>query len=116
MLVEEKDGHLGLPKGHVEPGETLRQAAFREIREETGIRPAILPYPPVEEEYALPSGGKKRVIYYYCRYIGQTPVADPTQVRKVRVCPYAEAVALLTFEGARHVLRTAEWTLRRRSG
>jgi 8-oxo-dGTP pyrophosphatase MutT (NUDIX family) len=26
-----------LPKGHVEPGETERQAAVREVREETGI-------------------------------------------------------------------------------
>lgn len=111
VLVEERDGHFGLPKGHVEPGETLRQTALREIREETGIRPALLPYPPVEEKYDLPSGGKKRVIYYYCRFFGQTPVADTTQVNRVRLCPYSEAVALLTFEGARRVLRVAEWTL-----
>lgn len=111
VLVEEKDGHIGLPKGHVEPGETLRQTALREIREETGIRPALLPYKPVEEKYNLPSGGKKQVIYFYCRYFGQTPAAGPDQVNRVLVCPYQEAVALLTFEGARQVMRMAEWTL-----
>jgi 8-oxo-dGTP pyrophosphatase MutT (NUDIX family) len=31
-------GHYLFPKGHVEPGETLQQAAEREVEEETGIR------------------------------------------------------------------------------
>lgn len=31
-------GNLGLPKGHVEEGETLYEAAKREVFEETGIR------------------------------------------------------------------------------
>ena len=37
VLVREKNGSYGLPKGHVEPGETLAQTALREVREETGL-------------------------------------------------------------------------------
>ena len=37
VLVREKSGSVGLPKGHVEKGETPEQAALREIREETGL-------------------------------------------------------------------------------
>src|SRR6185312_12975567 len=29
---------LGLPKGHIDPGETEQQAATREVREETGVQ------------------------------------------------------------------------------
>jgi 8-oxo-dGTP diphosphatase len=31
------DGQLGIPGGHLEPGETARQAAAREIAEELGV-------------------------------------------------------------------------------
>lgn len=38
LLVRSKDGaHWVLPKGRIEPGETARQAAIREVREESGV-------------------------------------------------------------------------------
>lgn len=38
LVIKRRDGRYGLPKGHIEPGETERQAARRETFEETGLR------------------------------------------------------------------------------
>ncbi len=37
LVLEGKRQHYVLPKGHVEPGETLEEAARREIAEEAGL-------------------------------------------------------------------------------
>ena len=38
LLVKHEEGGLVFPKGHIDPGETLEQAALREVEEETGLK------------------------------------------------------------------------------
>ena len=42
LLTIIREGHWDLPKGMVESGETLAQAALREVKEETGIGNAVV--------------------------------------------------------------------------
>lgn len=42
LIRHKKGGRWSFPKGHVEAGETERQTALREIREETGLKVRLL--------------------------------------------------------------------------
>ena len=61
VLVVEMDGHCGLPKGHIELGETEIQAALREIKEETGITANILDGFLTKVEYTMNNGNLKQL-------------------------------------------------------
>lgn len=64
LLVERtKHRDVSLPKGKLDPGETLPECAAREVREETGIA-VTLGAPIGTSEYRLPTGQDK-VVYYW---------------------------------------------------
>lgn len=44
LLLKKYNGDWVLPKGRVETGETIQEAALREVQEETGVRGEIIDY------------------------------------------------------------------------
>lgn len=109
VLVREKNGSYGLPKGHVEAGETLAQTALREVREETGVRAMLHTFQPVMvDEYPIAGGDLKRVSWFVARYDNQTPVADRTQVLGVLVLPVETAIKTLTYGSTKEILRRVD--------
>ena len=109
VLVRDRHGHFGFPKGHREQGESERVTALRETWEETSIRtPKILPDFREETEYALPHGNKKRVVYFLAEYRGQTPKHNEDFEPLTPILfTYNGALRALRYENMKNILRHA---------
>jgi diadenosine hexaphosphate hydrolase (ATP-forming) len=100
-----------LPKGHVEEGETLEQAALREIYEETGLtRVQLLMHLGSLMRESLKSNGdvEQKTIHYFLAYaLEDGQLAPPPEAAFTYIGWFApaEAVALLPFEAEQAFMR-----------
>ncbi|QHW30450.1 NUDIX domain-containing protein [Paenibacillus rhizovicinus] len=86
QLIQDRYGKISLPKGKMEPGETVEQTALREIVEETGIQGAIVsPIDQIKYRYSHESKGlvDKEVHYYLVEAVGGKLQAQVEEIRGV---------------------------------
>jgi 8-oxo-dGTP diphosphatase len=91
-----------LPKGHIEKGETPEAAAVREVREEAGVRAAIVARAG-ESEFEV-RGKLVRVIFFLMQYEGDI---ERTESRALTWRRYEDALTLLHFDSNRRILTQA---------
>ncbi|TPE57220.1 NUDIX domain-containing protein [[Mycoplasma] falconis] len=64
LIVEQRAGHWGFPKGHTEKGETQQMTAIREVKEETNIDIKIIDGFKRTNEYSPFFKAWKKVHYF----------------------------------------------------
>lgn len=98
-----EDGVWTFPKGHIEEGETPKDAALREVFEETGVRCRIID----EKEFFINSYTFKKqkneifktVYWYLMEPVDETgKIENPKEIKETRWVSADEAIKMLNYE------------------
>ena len=101
-------GHWSFPKGHVEAGESERQTALREVREETGLTIRLLGDFRESVEYFPRQGVKKQVVYFLGAAQGDRLVRQEEEISELCWVPITEAEGMVTFANDKRLIRMAK--------
>ena len=108
LLIRDPYGNWGLPKGHVENGESSCEAALREVREETGLThleagPSL---GSIDRHFRL----KGDLVHKFCDYFlmasphGDTSPEVSEGITECRWLPVDEAIETVAYDTAREVV------------
>jgi 8-oxo-dGTP pyrophosphatase MutT (NUDIX family) len=109
LLIRDPYRKWGLPKGHLESGESSAQAALREVREETGLDDLQLGPDLGEIDWLFRKRG--RTVHKFCRFYlmtsedGETTPELAEGITECQWLPVQEAVETVAYDNARVILR-----------
>lgn len=108
ILIEYmKQGHISLPKGHIEKGETPVQCALREIKEETNLDVKLDTSFSHTITYSPSPDIKKDVTFYLATPISSTIIPQESEVKHIEWLKEEKALSVLTHDSDKEVLQAA---------
>ena len=104
--------YCGFPGGHMEAGETERETAIREVKEEIGLDVVLYEDFRTVDEHALAREGrpndKKTNVYFLAEYHEQELTAQRSEVSEIVLMEYGEALESLQYGENKRELTEAE--------
>jgi len=116
LLHEAAEDRWCLPKGHVDPGESVEQAALREVREEAGLDDLRLGEELGEVSYRFFSGARRINVHktsvYFLAHSESGDVRTEPIFDRFRWATLDQATDLVRYDTDRTVLERARQRLR----
>ena len=112
LLICDRHGNWGFPKGHLERGEHPESAALREVAEETGVKDLTVRAPIAAIEWVFTWRGalirKKCHFFLMETSVARTAPQTAEGITECRWTTLDDALALIRYDNARQVLRQAD--------
>lgn len=109
LLIKNKNGeHWAFPKGHIEAGETERETALREVREETGYNICIEGRFRVSVTYKPKPDITKEVVYFIGSVISGEMSPQEEEISCIDWVEIDKAQRIVTFENDRRLINKAK--------
>ncbi len=111
LLIREHNGFWGFPKGHTEEGESERDTALREIKEETGLSISLIEGFRRENCHPLAREGcpntMKQTVYFLGYFEDQPVTLQEKEIAEAKLMDFASALEALEIDSLRQILMEA---------
>jgi len=109
LLIANREGIYGFPKGHMEGSETEIETALREVYEETNIKLRLIDGFRTTDEHLLPQKPDtlKHITYFLGTYEAQNVVYQKEELTGAYLVSYSQALDMFQFESSKRILKEA---------
>ena len=109
VIIQSLEGIYGFPKGHMEPGESEKHTALREVQEETGLTVQILDGFRYVDSHSIPSKPDvtKQITYFLAGYKDQPIIYQKEELLSAQLMEFQDAMNAFQFESSRLILAKA---------
>ena len=106
LLVRQKLGWVGFPKGHMEQGETEIETARRETKEEINLDVIIDEKKRYTISYITSTQIDKEVVYFRAKPISDSLLPQETEIAEIMWVDIDEAKQYLSFDNLKQLWQT----------
>ena len=107
LMVKQRNGVVGFPKGHMEKGETEVETALREIKEETNLDVKIDESKRFENSYIMDNGIKKEVVFFLASPINDELIKQDCEIEKLKWVDIDKVLDTLTYDDLKELFKKA---------
>lgn len=103
LLLKHNKGHWSFPKGHMEEGETERETALREIKEETGLDVKLDDNYFYKITYSPKKDVLKDVIYFIATPLTNKITVQYSEIEEIIWANEEDALKTITYDDDKQV-------------
>ena len=102
LLIQQRKGNWGFPKGRVEKNETESETALREVKEETNLDVKIEDLNKTYKDcYFTKKNESKEVVYFLAKRIGGEIKPQEKEIKNIEWVELSEAINRITMKSTK---------------
>ncbi len=108
LVVKQTSGFYGFPKGHVEIGETEKETAIRETKEETGLDIKIISNKRYTQSYIVKENVHKDVVFFIAKLENNNEKRQVEEIEEILWIDINEVEKILTYDSLKELWKEAK--------
>ena len=103
LIIKQKQGFYGFPKGHMEENETEIETAIRETKEETNLDVLIDETKRYSLNYVIDNKIDKEVVYYLAKPLNKNIIKQELEIKEILWIDIDKVIDVLTFDNLKEL-------------